>query len=122
MATPAWEDRGLGRPFGCGDVVVSVHKGSTWSRRLSDGRVVGRLGVAARKGSRCTPDGHILIAGRRDVAIYDGPRFRRLWRHAVGSLIKDVALCGTRITMLLSNDSSLATIDLPQAEGAPGPR
>jgi hypothetical protein len=60
-------------------------------------------------------DGRILVVGKRDLALYDGPRFRRLWRRAVGASIADVALCGTQLTVLLARDSSLTTIDLPGA-------
>jgi hypothetical protein len=111
-------ERGLGRPFGCGDVVVSVHRGVTWARRISDGRVVGHANVAARKGSRCLSDGRILVVGKRDLVIYDGPRFRRVWRRAVGSLIANVALCGTQLNVLLERDSSLTTVELPGVGGA----
>jgi hypothetical protein len=105
-------EQGVARPFTCGDVVVSVHKGLTQSRRHSDGGLVGQVAGASRTGSQCLDDGRILLVGKRDLRIYDGPQFRQTWRRPIPSAIKDVAVCGTQVNVLLEKDSSVTTIDL----------
>jgi hypothetical protein len=101
------------QPFACGDVAVVAVGDSTLARRLSDGKLVGRVTGAARRGSLCLPDGRVLVVGKRSLKLYELPRFRLQRSRVVGSGIRDVVLCRGQIVALVAR-SELVRLDLDE--------
>jgi len=103
----------LTRPFACGDVAVVAVGDATLARRLSDGKLLGSATGPARRGSLCLPDGRVLLVGKRTLNLYQLPTFRLRWSRAVGSVIRDVVLCGKQVVALLAK-SELVRLDLDE--------
>jgi len=107
-----YADRTRARPFACGDAVISAIGDETQARRLADGRRVGHVAGAPRTGSRCLPDGRILIVGARELRFFDGPALGHPRRLNVPGQIRDAAACAGRLAVLLESSQTML-IDPP---------
>jgi len=100
-------------PFACGEVLISARKPGTQARRLTDGTLVGRARLYARKGSVCLPDGRVLIVDRREVGTFASPDLRPLWHRRLPVTIQSAAFCGGKIAVLPTSTSDLTFIEVP---------